>query len=187
VIPAKRTGLGALLNSAPHLLERISALTEKVTSLLNDNNQKSLSHILANTDKLTGEMARTAPDLRATIVETRATVKQAAAAADSFAQLAASANNVMNEDGKPMIADLRAAVKQAEHSLATLDATVRESQPGVKAFTTQTLPEMSLLVRDLRAMSDSLGSVAKKVDQGGAGALLGSSKLPDYKPGSSAK
>ena len=36
---------------------------------------------------------------------------------------------------------------------------------------------------DLRTMSEALGSVATKLDQGGAGALIGAPQLPDYKPG----
>jgi phospholipid/cholesterol/gamma-HCH transport system substrate-binding protein len=42
---------------------------------------------------------------------------------------------------------------------------------------------MGQLVRDLRAMSESLNSVASKIDQQGAGALIGGPKLPDYKGG----
>ena len=185
VIPTKRTGLGALLNSAPQLLERISALTEKVTELLNDKNQNSLSHILSNTDKLTGELAKSGPDLRATIIETRATMKQASQAVDEIGKLAGTTNALMAEDGRPLIADLRKTVRQADASLASLDATLKDARPGVQAFSTQTMPEVGQLVRDLRIMSESLGSVANKIDQGGAGALLGSPKLPDYKPGRS--
>ena len=185
VIPTKRTGLGALLNSAPQLLERISALTEKVTELLNENNQKSLKHILSNTDKLTGELAKSGPDLRATINETRATMKQASKAVDEIGKLAGTTNTLLSEDGRPMIADLRKTVRQADASLASLDATLKDARPGVQAFSNQTMPEVSQLVRDLRVMSESLGSVANKIDQGGAGALLGSPKLPDYKPGRS--
>lgn len=185
VIPTKRTGLGALLNSAPQLLERISALTEKVTELLNEKNQKSLGSILVNTDRLTGELAKSGPDLRATIIETRATMKQAASAVDEIGKLAGTTNALMAEDGRPLIADLRKTVRQADASLASLDATLKEARPGVQAFSTQTMPEVGQLVRDLRVMSESLGSVANKIDQGGAGALLGSPKLPDYKPGRS--
>lgn len=183
VIPAKRTGLGALLNSAPQLMERLSGLTEKLTDVLDDRNQNSVRHILANTDKLTSELARSGPDIRSTIAQTQIAIRQAALAADSFAKVAASANTLMDQDGKPMIADLRKAAKQAENSLASLDATIKDVRPGVQTFSAQTLPEIGQLVRDLRVMTESLSSLSAKIDQGGAGALLGSSQLPEYKPG----
>src|SRR5215213_3065911 len=39
VIPASSGGLGALLNSAPELIDRIQRLTERLTELLSDKNQ----------------------------------------------------------------------------------------------------------------------------------------------------
>ncbi|MFC3540737.1 MlaD family protein, partial [Couchioplanes caeruleus subsp. azureus] len=54
VIPTKRSGLGEILSNAPLLLERLATLTERLTMVLSDKNQKSIENILANTDRLTG-------------------------------------------------------------------------------------------------------------------------------------
>jgi phospholipid/cholesterol/gamma-HCH transport system substrate-binding protein len=43
------------------------------------------------------------------------------------------------------------------------------------------MPEMNLLVRDLREMSRSLRAITDKLDHEGAGSLIGSPALPDYK------
>ena len=48
VIPTKAGGITALLNSAPELLERVSALTARLTELLSDRNQASIAAILEN-------------------------------------------------------------------------------------------------------------------------------------------
>ena len=42
VIPTKRSGLGELLSNAPLLLERLATLTERLTMVLSDKNQKSI-------------------------------------------------------------------------------------------------------------------------------------------------
>jgi phospholipid/cholesterol/gamma-HCH transport system substrate-binding protein len=183
VIPAKRTGLGALLNSAPQLLERLATLSERLTELLNDKNQKSFSGILENTEKLSATLARNGPQLEATLAETRQTIRQAGLAAEQLTLLTGSANTMFNEDGRPAIADLRKTVARAQQSMEKLDAVLEDARPGLQAFSTQTIPEIGQLVRDLRVMSESLGSVATKLDQGGAGALIGAPALPDYKPG----
>ena len=81
-----------------------------------------------------------------------------------------------------MIRDLRATVQSARTTLATLDATLKDAQPGVKAFTQDTMPQVGLLVRDLRQVSRTLQNVTEKLDQQGAASLIGSPKLPDYKP-----
>jgi phospholipid/cholesterol/gamma-HCH transport system substrate-binding protein len=58
VIPTKRGGLGEMLNSAPLLLERLATLTDRLTELLSDKNQKSIEGILRNTDKMTADHRR---------------------------------------------------------------------------------------------------------------------------------
>jgi phospholipid/cholesterol/gamma-HCH transport system substrate-binding protein len=178
VIPTKRGGLGALLSSAPQLLERISTLTERLTELLNDKNQKSLSGILANVDRLSGSLADRGPEIAATIADTRIAIKQAGTAAEQIGKLAQSVDG----QAGPLITDMRSAIASANRSMTTLDATLKDAQPGVQAFTKQTLPEVGQLVRDLRVMAESLTAVAGRIDQGGASSLISSPRLPDYKP-----
>ncbi len=187
VIPAKRTGFGALLNNAPQLLERITTLTERLTELLSDDNQKRLGNILANTDRLTGSLAQSGPDIQASIAETRNVLKEASKAAASFSRLADSGEQLLNSDGKPVIADLRKTIAQAQATMAGLDAAIGAAKPGLTSLSTQTMPELNRLIRDLQVMSESLGSVATRLDQGGAASLISAPALPDYKPGRTPK
>ncbi len=180
VIPTKTGGLGALLSSAPQLLERISTLTERLTEMLSDKNQQSISGILANTNKLTGALADRGPELAATIAETRITLQKAGVAAQQIGELAASTNTMVNSDVRPAMKNLNGAIASAQHSMEALDSAVGDARPGLQAFSKQTIPEVGQLVRDLRVMAESLSSVAQKIDQNGAGSLIGSPKLPDY-------
>lgn len=181
VIPTRPGALGELLNNAPQLIERLSTLTERLTELLNDQNQRSISGIIKNTETLTGAMAASAPEIRATIAETRSTMEKAGMAADQISKLVGATNALVDEQGRPMLKDLRATLQSASRSLDTLDKTISEAQPGVRSFSRDTMPEMNLLIRDLREMSRSLRGISEKLDQQGAGALLGSPALPDYK------
>lgn len=181
VIPTRQGGLGALLSSAPELLQRLSTLTAKVTELLNDRNSKSLANILANTDRLTRVLADQSPDIGKTLAETRTTLQKVGAAADQIGALAEKTGGTV-DDLRPAAAKLSKALDAAQHSLETIDGLVADAKPGVQAFSKQTVPEIGQLVRDLRVMSAALTNVAEKIDQGGAGALLGQPALPDYKP-----
>ena len=183
VIPTRNAGLGALLNNAPQLVERLSTLTERLTEIMSDENQKRLGNILANTDRLTGTLADSGPDLQASIIETRNTIKQAGVAVAQLGKLAGTTEALLDAEGRPVMADLRKTVAQAQKSMANLDAAIGDARPGLQALSTQTMPEINLLIRDLRIMSESLGSVATKLDQGGAASLIGAPTLPDYKPG----
>ena len=182
VIPTRKGGLGALLSSAPQLLERLSALSERFSDLLSDKNQKSITGILENTNKLTKELADRSPDIGQSIREARITLKKAGDAADEIGSLAKNTNGLLNSDIRPAAANLTKAIASAQRTLDNLDGALDDARPGIKALSTQTIPEATQLVQDLRVTAAALTSVAQKIDQGGAGALLGSPKLPDYKP-----
>jgi phospholipid/cholesterol/gamma-HCH transport system substrate-binding protein len=90
---------------------------------------------------------------------------------------------VLDEDGRPLINDLRRTIQAAEQSMTNLDAVLADARPGVQAFSNQTLPEVGQLIRDLRATSDSLRSITDRLNQQGVSGVLGGQELPDYQPG----
>lgn len=182
VIPTKPGALGELLNNAPQLLERLSTLTERLTELLNDKNQQSIAGILVNVERVTGAIGDRAPEIAATLAETRIAVQKAGIAAEEIGKLSATTNTLLDQEGRPLAADLRQTVQSANKSIDALNETIAAAKPGVQAFSSQTVPEVGLLIRDLREMSRSLRAISEKLDQQGAGSLIGSPKLPDYKP-----
>lgn len=181
VIPTKQGGLGAILSSAPQLLERLSSLTERLTILLGDKNQASIAGILANTNRLTDALADRAPEIAATLAQTRVAIQQAGDAAEKIGDLAATTNGVLSEDVKPTLANLNDAIVSAKQSTETLNAAIQDARPGLQDFSKQTIPNVNELIRNLRDMSKSLSEVSEKINQGGASSILGPQKLPDYK------
>jgi phospholipid/cholesterol/gamma-HCH transport system substrate-binding protein len=182
MIPAKAGGLGALLNSAPRLLERISTLTERLTELLSDRNQQSLEGILANTERLSKALADRGPEIAATLAETRITLQRAGRAAEQIGNLAQTTDGVLANDIKPTVANLNRAIGSAQKSMESLDALVTDARPAVQGVSKQTLPEINQLVRDLRIVTSNAASLTERLEQGGASSLVGSRRLPDYEP-----
>ena len=170
VIATKQGGIGAILNSAPQLLERLSTLTERLTGLLTDRNQASIAGILDNTNRLTDALADRGPE-----------IQQAGDAAQSIGKLADTTNGVLADDVKPTMQNLNKAIASAQQSAETLNSAIQDARPGLQTFSKQTIPEANRLVRDLRVTATALSSIADKVDQGGASSLIGQQKLPDYK------
>jgi phospholipid/cholesterol/gamma-HCH transport system substrate-binding protein len=181
VIPARTGGLGELLNTAPQLLERLSTLTERLTELANDRNQASLSNILDNVEGLTGELNRSGPQINQVLADARVAAQQAGNAAAEIGRLAATSENLLDTEGRPIMRELRAAVASARESIATLEAAIEDARPGLTAFSNQTIPEANALLRDLRRSATTLSNVAERIEQQGAGGLIGQ-RLPDYEP-----
>ena len=183
VIPSSTSGLGALLNSAPELMERIQRLTERLTELLNDKNQNAIADILENVERTTDVLANKAPELGEAITQTRIAVRSAGIAAQRVGALADTTNALVEEEGRPAAQDLRKAIAGVQRATENLDAMVADARPGVQNFSKSTLPEINRLVRDMRELTQSLQAVSQRVEQGGIGGVLGPEKLPDYEPG----
>ncbi len=182
VIPTRRGGLGALLNNAPLLLERLATLTERLTTMLSDKNQKSIEGILANTDRLTGQLADSSPQLDRAMAELQITLRQATTTLAAFEQVAGSANNLLNNEGEPLAKQLRQTLVSAQKAADALNATLVDARPAARQLSESTLPAAESAIRDLRATTQALRNITEKIDDQGAGAVLGAPKLPDYKP-----
>ena len=182
VIPTKRGGLGAILNSAPLLLDRLATLSERLNLLLSDENQKEFKGILANANVLTGELAKASPEVKATLTDLQATLRQASTTLASFDKVAGSANTLLGDQGGSLVRDLRTTLGSAQGAVDELKATLGDARPAARQLSATTLPEAEAALRELRAATRALRNVAEKIDEQGAGALTGGSQLPDFKP-----
>jgi phospholipid/cholesterol/gamma-HCH transport system substrate-binding protein len=184
-VPSSSGGLGALLNSAPELLDRIQRLTERLTELLSDKNQNAISDILENVDRTSRVLAERAPELADALGEARIAARNAGIAANNVAKLTADTDRLVNEQGRPAAEDLRRSIASIQQTTANIDALVGDARPGVQNLTKSTLPEVNRLVRDLRQLTTGLQGVTQRLDQGGVTGILGAPKLPDHNPGRS--
>jgi len=182
VIPTQPGAFGELLNSAPRLLERLTTLTERLTELLGDRNQNSIAAILENTQRLTSELSAQGPEITATLRESRIAIRQAGVALTEIGELADTTDNLLGTEGQALMGDLRSAVASAESSMESLDRTITAAEPGLNAFSQQTIPEIGQLVRDLGEMSEAMTAISQRINREGAGSLVGTARLPDYEP-----
>jgi len=182
VIPASSSGISALLNSAPELIDRIQRLTERLTELLNDQNQNAISDILENVRDTTTVLKERAPELADAMKDARIAARNAGIAAERISLLTDNTNKLIVEQGQPAAEDLRRAIASVERAANNLDAVISDARPGLQNLSKSTLPEANRLIRDLRELSQTLRGVSERVEQGGVGGTLGPQKLPDYKP-----
>ena len=182
VIPTRRSGLGELLANAPLLLERLATLTERLTMVLSDKNQKSIENILANTDRMTGNLADASPDVKRTLAELQATLRQANYTLAAFEKVAGSADDMLNNEGNGLAKQLRTTLASVQGAADALKATANDARPGVQQLNERTLPAAEAAIRELQATTRSLREVTDRINDRGVSSIVGSPKLPDYKP-----
>jgi phospholipid/cholesterol/gamma-HCH transport system substrate-binding protein len=181
VIPTKRSGLGEILSNAPLLLERLATLTERLTMVLSDKNQKSIENILAHTDKMTANLADASPQVQRTLSELQSTLRQATYTLSAFEKVAGSADNLLNDQGNGLAKQLRDTLKSAQGAADALNATANAAQPGLRRFDEKTLPSAEAAIHDLQATTRSLRELTDRINDRGVSSVVGSPKLPDYK------
>ena len=181
-IQPKAGGLGAILSSAPQLLENLSNLTERLTEVLNPRNQRSIEGILANTDRMTGELADAAPKIEAVLGELELTLAQATETLDQFETTLGTTDRLLNRDGASTMQELRRTLTAARGAAEALEVAMNDVRPAARQMSESTLPAAEAALRDLRKTTAALREVTESLETGGAGSLIGGQKLPDYKP-----
>ncbi len=182
VIPAEPGGLGEILASAPLLLERVATLTDRLTRLLSDENQASITGILTNTDRMSAQLADMGPEFRAALVELQGTLAQSTETLDAFESTLRSTDSLLNNEGESLARELRVTLQAAQQAATTLETTMQDVQPGARELAQTTLPLANATLQDLKRTSAALRQVTERIETEGAGSLVGGTKLPEYEP-----
>lgn len=181
VIPAGRGGFGEIVANAPLLLERLTTLTEQLNEVLGPENQRELAGILRNTNAISAEMAVAAPELSANLREFRVVMAEFNSALNAVEKLTLTTDNVLNNEGRPVVRELAETLKSANLALASLSAIMDDTRPAARQLREGTLPAAEATLQDLRATSRALRSITEKLEAEGVGSLVKGQSLPTYK------
>ncbi|MEM7780099.1 MAG: MlaD family protein [Pseudomonadota bacterium] len=182
VIPPGRGGFGEIVSTAPLLLERLATLTEQLNQILGPENQEQLAGILENSNRLTRELADAAPRLEGTFAELEIALREAGEALDAFEKATATTDRLLNEEGPELAEELRGTLRAANEAATALSATLEDTRPAARALRETTLPAAEATLQDLRATSRSLRAITERIENQGAGSLLGGPELPEFEP-----
>lgn len=164
-IPVIITEASALQNIA----DTANRLVARMDEVLSEQNVKRIANTLANIESMTGTVAEQREDLRALIVNARASSEQLAATLKTT-------NRAVEDIDRELVDKLPALVAKLDSTLTRLDsaagganAVINENRAAIHSFANDglaqlgpTLSELRGLVRDLRRISDRLeGSPAR--------------------------
>jgi phospholipid/cholesterol/gamma-HCH transport system substrate-binding protein len=164
-IPVIITEASALQNIA----DTANRLVARMDEVLSEQNVKRIANTLANIEAMTGTVAAQREDLRALIVNARASSEQLAATLKTT-------NRAVDDLDREFVDKLPALVAKLDSTLTRLDsaagganAVINENRAAIHSFANDglaqlgpTLSELRGLVRDLRRISDRLeGSPAR--------------------------
>jgi phospholipid/cholesterol/gamma-HCH transport system substrate-binding protein len=120
VIRTKQSTFAQLQQSAPEVVAKLNVAASRLNDLLNDNNRRAISHVLANLEETTQVIARRSADIDAAIAhanQSMATLNDAAASLKptmqqvdltvrKYGRVADDADAFINGDGLAQVSDL---------------------------------------------------------------------------------
>lgn len=187
VIPARPSGIGQLLETAPQVMDRAAILLERLNAVVDDENRARIGSLVDHLNQITGDIAAEGPALRASIREMQSTMHAATDAARGLAEFSHSANLLLNEDGKPMLNELQQAITTADRTLRQIQKMAGAAEPGLQNLAEQTVPQINQLIAELRDATQQINTLTAKLNEDPVEALSGNRQLPDFNPKGAAK
>ncbi len=179
VIPYEPSLFSKLEGGLNDTMVRLVAVSERIDRLLNEENLQAVEHTIRNLDQITGTLAEERDTLRSLLQNASRTAENTAELTENGERLLARADGTM-ESLDQAIGKFSVTMdtfdKTAERVATAAEVTVGFSQAGERAadeISNQTLPDISLLIRDLRDLSRRLSDFTSTLDDDPSRAIFG--------------
>ena len=184
VIPYEPSLFSKLEGGINDTMVRLVAVSERLDRLLSEENIDAIERTVQQLDTVTGTLAAERDQMRSLL-------RNAARTAENTANLTAKGERLVGHAESSLDSLDDAIVKvsgamdsfeaTADRVATAADATIGFSQAGENAareISQQTLPDVSLLIRDLRELSRRLSDFTSTLDENPSRALIGGNERP---------
>ena len=168
VIPSKKSGIQQVLASAPELLERAVAISERLALILDDRNVQSVSDTLANLSKLTGTLANSSGQIERLIADSQTTFTALREAADGVTELTGGLNSKLEPiaaGAQDVITDVQKTVRSFNRIASQLELVVDENRDSIRDFSSGGLYELSQFIAEGRVLISALTRLSGLIER----------------------
>lgn len=167
VIRTQRSTISDLLEGGGTVLTRTIEALDRVNRVLSDQNIKTFSAALSDTQAFTAELR----ERKALIADLQSAVQRIDTAADEIAKLSASTRGVIDGDGKRAVANLADAAEEARATAKDARTMISRLQGPTTEFATNGLPQVTAAVIQLQTAAESLERLVNDIQSSPGGAL----------------
>ncbi len=179
VIPYEPSLFSKLEGGLNDTMVRLVAVSERIDRLLREDNLQAIERTVANLDRVSGTLAEERETLRSLMKNAARTAENTAELTENGERLLGRAELTMDSLDQAIVrvsGTMNTFEQTADRVAIAAEATVGFSEAGERAadeISRQTLPEMGLLIRDVRELSRRLSEFTSTLDEDPSRALFG--------------
>ena len=167
VIRSQRSTLSDLLEGGGTVLTRTIEALDRVNRVLSDQNIKSFTAAVEDAQAVTAEMR----ERKAVIADAQKALQDIDSAAQQITRLSASADQMLNGDGRRAVQNLADAAEEAKATAASARSVIAKLEGPSNDFATNGLPQITSAVVELQQAAQSLQRLLNDVQSSPTGAL----------------
>ncbi len=167
ILRTQRSALSDLLEGGGTVLTRAIEALDRLNRVLSDQNIKTFSATLSDTQAFTAELR----ERRAIVADAQAALQHMDAAAQEATQLLRSSREIMDGDGTRALKNLADAAEEASAASREVRGMVANLQAPASDFAANGLPQVTAAVIQLQSAAESLERLVNDIQSSPTGAL----------------
>jgi phospholipid/cholesterol/gamma-HCH transport system substrate-binding protein len=167
VIASRRSALSDLLQGGGTVLTRTIEALDRVNQVLSDQNIKTFSAALSDTQEVTAELRKR----KAIIGDADQALKDIDASSRQIGELAASGQNLLDTDGRRSLKNIAEAAEEAKRAAADARQIMDKLQGPTTDFANNGLPQVTAAVIQLRTAAQALQRLVDEIQASPSAAL----------------
>lgn len=179
VIPSRPSSLTAVVDTAPQLVNRALDVITRLGDLMNGENQKAVTDILANARGISADLARATAGLDATLGQAQTALKGFETMGPQLERTLAQARDTLttvSAGTRQFTGDWRDLTQSLKKTSGEFAAFASENREPVRDFAATGLYELTLLITQLRDLSGQLSRVVTRIENDPSNFLFGGTR-----------
>jgi len=167
ILKSQRSALSDLLQGGGTVLTRTIEALDRVNRVLSDQNIKTFSAALSDTQAVTAELKKR----KDIIADTQKALQDADVAIQQVSQLTRSAQSLVDGDGKRSLKNIADAAGEAKAAATQVRGMVDKLSGPTTDFANNGLPQITAAVIQLRSTTEALQRLIDQIESSPQGAL----------------
>ena len=167
ILKSQRSALSDLLEGGGTVLTRTIEALDRINRVLSDQNVKTFSAALSDTQAVTAEFR----ERKAIVADAQKALQDIDAAAQQITKLSASGQDILDTDGRRTMKNVADAAEEAKATAHDARTLMAKLQGPTTDFATTGLPQITAAVVELQSTAESLERLVNEIQRSPTGAL----------------